>query len=192
MSNLDLVILGLLRESPRHGYEIYSITSRNGMDRWLKVKKPSVYKALNRLEDQGYIIGEYEKLENHPPRKIYKINASGDNYFMELLHNILYQHFPCDKADFWNALRFVKGNLTKKQFIAVIQNRRMEMLNWEKTIREKMINARKQGEFVNQPFIGDIMREQFKAFYRIEQETLDKLEAAANLAENQKDFAEEE
>jgi DNA-binding PadR family transcriptional regulator len=192
MSNLDLVILGLLRECPRHGYEIYTITGKNGMDRWLKVKKPSVYKALNRLEEQGYITGEYEKLENHPPRKIFRINHIGDSYFLKLLHNVLSQDFSCDKTDFWHALRFIKGNLTQKQFIDVIQNRKEQMIKWGKIIREKIADAEREGEMDNQPFIASIMRDQFKAFYKIEFQTLDRLEEAAKLAENQKDFAKEE
>jgi len=187
-----MVVLGLLCRKPMHGYEIFTFTTRHGLSSWLRVKKPSVYKALQRLEKSGHISGEMIISENHPPRKVYQINPIGSAYFLELLEAVLVDDNICNRPDFWNAMRFVHGNLTKDHFVEIIRLRKSMMDKWHLEIEEKFSLARERGEFEGKPFIFGIVHKQFKKFSEVEYQTLLDLEAAAVLEENQKDFAADE
>lgn len=75
---LDLVILGLLREQPHHGYELKQQLAELGF--W-KVSFGSLYPAIKRLEKRGYI----EALRSTGRRKAYRITDSGRIAFDEML-----------------------------------------------------------------------------------------------------------
>ncbi|YCK37215.1 PadR family transcriptional regulator [Actinomadura sp. ATCC 39365] len=54
-----------------HGWAIMKETKRSG---------PTVYNALDRLEDAGWITGEWEELEpdaNRPRRRFYRLTGEG-------------------------------------------------------------------------------------------------------------------
>jgi DNA-binding PadR family transcriptional regulator len=77
---LDLAILGLLRDTPRHGYELKQQLA--GLGFW-KVSFGSLYPALRRLEKRGLI----EALRATGRRKAYQITASGRAEFARLLED---------------------------------------------------------------------------------------------------------
>ncbi|MFH1760134.1 MAG: PadR family transcriptional regulator [bacterium] len=80
----DIVILGLLAEMPRHGYEIKKEVEERGLNDWASVKIQSIYNRLKVLEKEGYIsLDTVKKQGNMPEKSIYKIEASGYLY----LHN---------------------------------------------------------------------------------------------------------
>lgn len=85
MSKVDLVVLGHLSITPLHGYELIRHFEKKGIDMWIKIKTPSVYKALQRLEKSGMITGKMQESENTPPRKVYTITAEGRGYLRELI-----------------------------------------------------------------------------------------------------------
>lgn len=189
MSKIDLVVLGLLQKRARHGYEIYTHATRHGLGNWLKVKKPSVYKALQRLEQNGYISVQQITSGKHPPRKIYKIEASGSKYFMQLLHEIFRDSDPANRKDFWQALRFVEKKLTRDQFLQVIAHRKKVILGWQQAQNQKISEAMEQLPSEEISFVMPIMHQQFDSFVEVELKTLEKLRTAACLAENNIFFA---
>ncbi len=72
-SNLDLIILRLLRSKPRWGYEV-NIAIRDKYRVYLSAG--TLYPLLHSLEEDGYIQGEWES-EKGRGRRIYKITDSG-------------------------------------------------------------------------------------------------------------------
>lgn len=75
-----MAILGLLRESPMHGYELRQRLVALGF--W-RISFGSVYPALRRLEKGGWV-------EVHPGsgrRKEYLITAEGKEHFQEILED---------------------------------------------------------------------------------------------------------
>ena len=83
-----LVILGLLRERPLYGYEIKHIIEDH-MGDWTSIAFGSIYFALGKLADEGYIIKVATEQEgNRPSRTIYQITESGTDEFMRLLREV--------------------------------------------------------------------------------------------------------
>jgi PadR family transcriptional regulator PadR len=72
-SNLDLIILRLLRSKPRWGYEV-NIAIRDKFRVYLSAG--TLYPLLHSMEEEGYIQGEWES-EKGRGRRIYKITDSG-------------------------------------------------------------------------------------------------------------------
>jgi len=75
---LDLAILGLLRDVPRHGYELKQQLAELGF--W-KVSFGSLYPALRRLEKRGHIAA----LRATGRRKAYRLTDSGRDAFQAML-----------------------------------------------------------------------------------------------------------
>ena len=71
-----MLILSLLEARARHGYEIGKlIESRSGGK--LKFALPSLYPALLRLENRGWIKGRWVEKPGERQRCFYKLTAEG-------------------------------------------------------------------------------------------------------------------
>jgi DNA-binding PadR family transcriptional regulator len=77
---LDLAILGLLRDVPRHGYELKRQLAELGF--W-KVSFGSLYPALRRLEKRSQI----EAVRSSGRRKAYRITETGREAFQSMLRD---------------------------------------------------------------------------------------------------------
>ncbi len=75
---LELAILGLLREEPRHGYDLKRTLADYG---YRSVSFGSLYPALRRLEKRGLI----ESAGQSGRRKAYRITPAGTDEFAALL-----------------------------------------------------------------------------------------------------------
>ncbi len=73
---LDMLILRALQLEPMHGFGI-SGRIRQMSDEVLQVEQGSLYPALYRLEDQGWIKSEWGVSENNRKAKFYSLTASG-------------------------------------------------------------------------------------------------------------------
>ena len=73
---LDLLILRTLRLGPAHGHAIaHSI--RAASDEVLQVETGSLYPALHRLEDKGWIDAEWKTSDKGKRAKYYRLLAAG-------------------------------------------------------------------------------------------------------------------
>jgi transcriptional regulator len=72
----DLLILALVEERPRHGYEIAQqiVERSNGA---LSYHVASLYPTLYRLEDQGFVEGRWVEKTGQRRRRYYRITAAG-------------------------------------------------------------------------------------------------------------------
>ena len=73
---LDMLILKSLQLEPMHGFGI-SVRIRQMSDEVLQVEQGSLYPALYRLEDQGWIKSEWGVSDNNRKAKFYFLTASG-------------------------------------------------------------------------------------------------------------------
>ena len=73
---LDLLILRTLAGGPMHGW---ALSQRIGQqsENVLRVGQGSLYPALQRLEQQGWISSEWQSTEQNRPAKYYTLTASG-------------------------------------------------------------------------------------------------------------------
>src|SRR5215216_6386841 len=73
---LDLLVLKALQLEPMHGFGI-SVRIRQMSAEILQVEQGSLYPALYRLEDQGWIKAEWGVSENNRKAKFYTLTATG-------------------------------------------------------------------------------------------------------------------
>jgi len=191
MSRLDLVVLGFLNNQPMHGYKIIGYFEKRGIEMWTRVKTPSVYKTLQRLEKKGFITGKMKKEGNNPPRKVFSITNEGNEYFKELLNTFLWSkdssHTP---MDFWNAFRFIRKNVTLSEFIQIIENREKKHEEIEQKMKERHKIAIECGEMPVLPFYAKIMHDTMKKMKALELDALDQIKKAAILPVNKDTFKE--
>jgi DNA-binding PadR family transcriptional regulator len=116
-----LVILGLLKDKPLHGYELKQIIEER-MDDWTSIAFGSIYFALDKLNEEGFVerISE-ERIGNRPSRSVYQITEKGKEEFTvlqkEIWQDFSRQYYPLDIAlAFSGSLppEEVKGYLRKR------------------------------------------------------------------------------
>jgi transcriptional regulator len=73
---LDMLILKALDVAPMHGFGI-SIRIRQMSQDVLQVEQGSLYPALYRLENRGWIASSWGVSENNRKAKFYKLTAAG-------------------------------------------------------------------------------------------------------------------
>ena len=73
---LDLLILKILELSPMHGWAI-SQRLRQMSNDVLQVNQGSLYPALHKLEQQGWISAEWADTENNRRAKYYSLTPAG-------------------------------------------------------------------------------------------------------------------
>ena len=72
----DLLVLSLVEERPRHGYEIGKLIEARTRGR-LVFSIPALYPTLCRLENQGLIAGRWVERAGERRRRYYRITAKG-------------------------------------------------------------------------------------------------------------------
>jgi DNA-binding PadR family transcriptional regulator len=76
---LTLAVLSLLREQPRHPYEIQALVRERHVDEVVKMRGGSLYDAIGRLADAGLISAvTSERAGARPERTVYAITAEGE------------------------------------------------------------------------------------------------------------------
>jgi PadR family transcriptional regulator len=73
---LDLLILQSLVLGPAHGHTIAHAIER-GSDNILQVEHGSLYPALHRLEERGWVASFWGTSENNRKAKYYRLTATG-------------------------------------------------------------------------------------------------------------------
>src|SRR5438105_8714109 len=74
---LDLLVLTVLdRRGPLHGYGI-ATAIEDLSEEALRVEEGSLYPALHRMEELGWIGAEWKVTENKRRARVYKITAAG-------------------------------------------------------------------------------------------------------------------
>lgn len=77
VSKVELVVLGLVAEEPRYGYELLERFRERSMGEWVEVGKASVYQALKRLERRRLVAGRSLEASSGPGRRVYRITTAG-------------------------------------------------------------------------------------------------------------------
>src|SRR5262245_31090039 len=79
---LDLLILKTLSDGPLHGYDVARrIQDRSG--NVLVVEEGSLYPALYRMEEKGWIAAEWGKSDNNRRAKFYALTRAGRKQLAE-------------------------------------------------------------------------------------------------------------
>jgi transcriptional regulator len=73
---LDMLILKTLITGPAHGHTIAHVIEHTS-ENVLEVEQGSLYPALHRLEDRGWVTSSWGTSENNRKAKFYKLTAAG-------------------------------------------------------------------------------------------------------------------
>jgi transcriptional regulator len=73
---LDLLILRTLTAGPAHGHTVAHVIEHQS-DEVLQVEHGSLYPALHRLEDRGWIASSWGTSENNRRARYYRITPTG-------------------------------------------------------------------------------------------------------------------
>ena len=77
---LEGIVLAVLSGRPAHGYEITAWLREKGFS---DIAEGTVYALLIRVEQRGLVDVEKVPSEKGPPRKVYSLNAQGQDYLDE-------------------------------------------------------------------------------------------------------------
>lgn len=80
----ELIILGLLNDKPRHGYEIKK-QIKEVISTFAVLKVESIYYTLNLLEKKGFVEKAESPIGQRPEKFIYSITQKGRQRFTQLL-----------------------------------------------------------------------------------------------------------
>ncbi len=80
-SDSELLVLGLIAEMPRHGYELEAVIDKRSMREWTRIGFSSIYYTLGKLEKKGLI--QSEKQMGPKSRKRYDLTDKGREVLIE-------------------------------------------------------------------------------------------------------------
>lgn len=79
--HIDTIVLRLLRECDRYGYQIYKLILERSSGQY-ELKEPSMYASLRRMEQQGAIASYWGNEETQGGRRrYYKILPPGEKLY---------------------------------------------------------------------------------------------------------------
>lgn len=104
VSSTRLLVLGVLNEGPRHGYEINQLVTAGALEQWTDVKPGSIYHALAKLESEGLAETHAEERSGDRLRRVYAITPEGRRTLRDLLRKALSSPPHSTRSDFALAL----------------------------------------------------------------------------------------
>ncbi|HTE84659.1 MAG TPA: PadR family transcriptional regulator [Dehalococcoidia bacterium] len=77
----EYAVLGVLRETPAHGYRVAQrFSPRQDLGLLYPLEQSAVYALLHDLQARALITGEVEAAGPRPPRTLFRITAAGESY----------------------------------------------------------------------------------------------------------------
>ena len=145
MSKNEIAILGLLAEAPKHGYQIHQDIKRREMDWWAKIKLASIYTTLIRLEEQGFIKSEKEKVGNTPERTVYSLTPQGRDRLSEMVQHFLRED---DRPEwlFGLGVAFITG-APREQVLDVLRERREHLKQCDVDLQDHLNKLKREIPF---------------------------------------------
>lgn len=83
---LEYILLGLLSDSPDHGYALFErVKNTPELSLIWQVKRSKLYYLLDKLAGEGLLSSSLLSQEDYPDRKIYRLTPKGRREFQEWL-----------------------------------------------------------------------------------------------------------
>lgn len=132
MSNIDLVLLGLIKQQPQSAYDIQKNVKYRHISRWVRISEQSIYKKVLQLELKEYISSYTEKNGNMPDKTIYTITEKGNIYFKKLMNEISNRELNIF-IDF-NAIIMNLNFVDKTEQMEIVSNIKNQILKLKETL----------------------------------------------------------
>ena len=75
ITDAEFLLLGLVSEVPRHGYELEQIIEERGMREWTSIGFSSIYFVLGKLEEKQFVVSR--KPAGAKARKVFSVTGAG-------------------------------------------------------------------------------------------------------------------
>jgi DNA-binding PadR family transcriptional regulator len=75
LTDAELLVLGLVAEMPRHGYELEQVIEQRGMREWTQIGFSSIYFVLGRLEKRELVTAD--EPAGAKAKKVFRVTAAG-------------------------------------------------------------------------------------------------------------------
>ena len=135
-----LFVLGLLMQRPMSGYAIQVVLQLSQTQQWAKVLPGSVYHALKKLADEGFVVLQATEQAGNRSKAIYAITPAGRGEFRSLLQETWSTselHFP---AEIYAALSFI-DDLPREEIVLALDDRiavlERELATWNEGETQK-------------------------------------------------------
>jgi DNA-binding PadR family transcriptional regulator len=131
----DLIILGLLNDGPKHGYQIKKLI-REIATNYAAIENTSIYYPLKRMKKEGLVRERRIKPKAGLEKFVYSITKKGRDTFKKLLYkNFLLPQRPFINVDI--SLYFLK-HMDKKFALRHLRQR----ISWLKRIKKWLENTK--------------------------------------------------
>ena len=137
----ELLLLGLLRGHDMHGYQLNEMIDHL-LGASIQLTKPTAYRLLGKMEEEGWIECREEREGNRPPRRVYTITDAGERAFQRLLRSGLGDYEPCELRS-GISLAFL-SLLPVDEALSLLSRRRAAI---EKLLREMRASDEHHGGF---------------------------------------------
>jgi len=141
MNEQELILLGLLKESPKHGYEIKK-KIKEILSIFAGVDLKSIYYPLRSMEKQGLVLKRSNRQGKRPERFVYELTPKGETRFGELLNKSFLDfkrpQFSLDLCLYF--LHYMSAGLSKRR----LQARMRVLENLSLTLEQMLDSAKKK------------------------------------------------
>mgnify|MGYP001058912278 FL=1 len=132
LSLSEQLILGILSEQPRHGYDIEKVIAGRGMRKWTDVGFSSIYYVLERLEAKG-LAASTDAQGNE--KKQYSITDTGVSVLKNETRKLIAKRKPAN-THFMTGLA-VSHLIGADELIGSLEQRKAELTTDLKALQEK-------------------------------------------------------
>jgi len=119
-SDSELLILGLIAEMPRHGYELEQVIERREMREWTRIGFSSIYYVLGKLEKKGLV--QADQPETVKAKKRYKLTETGKKVLIDQTLAALTIVQPTHPSLLLGMINF--SVLTREQVLGALKTRK--------------------------------------------------------------------
>lgn len=148
LTPLGVAALALLVEAPMHPYEMYQLLMARHEDRLVKVRPGTLYHAVGRLEEAGWVEATgIDRAGNRPERTTYRITGAGREALTERLQEMLaepvneYPVFPHAIAEAHNLPSGVVLDLLDRR-VANLEGQLDLLVRGEEAVTEKGVERK--------------------------------------------------
>lgn len=146
MTNAELAILGLVVETPRHGYEIEQVIEERNMRNWTEVGFSSIYYILQKLEKRGLVRSKLQPAAGRgPQRKVFSVTPKGTEAWRTATLAML--SVPSTNAPFILGLAGIPG-LSAQEAVSALRQYRREVLRRREELEQEWDRSRQLPVFL--------------------------------------------
>lgn len=133
----ELLFLGLLKDGPKHGYEIKRLIEED-LSRFVGLKIKSIYYPLRKMEKSGLIKKDTGREGNWPEKFVYSLTKKGEKLFEDKINesflSIERPYFDIDLSLYF--LQYVDKKIAKRQLrgrVLFLRRIKRDLLEIKKT-----------------------------------------------------------